>query len=87
MATPVENAPAKSGGQILKMRRVGNSVGITFPKDVLARHGLAEGSVMHVVETSDGLLLTPYDPHFAEVIEAYEEVEEQYKNAFRELAR
>ena len=71
----------------ITLRKIGNSIGATFPKDLLDKHGLKEGSTLHLVESRDGLTLTPYDPHFEEVVKAYEEVEEQYKNAFRELAK
>lgn len=71
----------------ITLRRIGNSIGATFPKDLLERHGLGEGSTLHVVETTDGLSITPYDPDFEDAMAAYEEVAEQYKNALRELAR
>ncbi len=71
----------------LTLRKIGNSIGATFPKEVLDRHGLKEGSTLHLVETPDGLTLTPYDPDFEDAIVAYEDVAERYKNALRELAK
>ena len=71
----------------LRARRIGNSVGVTFPKDLRERYGIEDKSSLHVVETKDGLLLTRYDTHFQSVVEAAERVEEQFKNTFRELAR
>ena len=46
----------------LKLRAIGNSVGAVFPRDVLARLGVKEGDVLHIVETKDGVVLTPLDP-------------------------
>ena len=42
---------------------------------------------MFVVETEDGLLITPYDPAFAKAMSAYERGARKYRNALRELAR
>ena len=58
----------------LKLRAVGNSVGVVFPRDVLARLGMREGDVPHLVETPDGIVLAPLDPTSAEQLEAGREV-------------
>ena len=71
----------------VRFRRIGNSVGATFPKDLLERYGIREKTEVHLVETPDGLLLSTYDEHFSEVVKAYREVEDQYRNTFRELAK
>ncbi len=71
----------------MTLRKIGNSVGVTFPKDVLERVGVAEKSEMYLIETEDGLLLKRHDEHFATMMEAYYVVAEQYKNALRELAK
>ena len=71
----------------ITLRKIGNSIGATFPKDVLERHGLTEGSTLHLVETVEGLKLMPYDADFEDAMAAYEEVAERYKNALRELAK
>lgn len=68
------------------IRRIGNSSGLTIPKDLLDRLHLEEGDHVHLVETEEGLLLTPYDPDFEEALEAYEEGAKTYRNALRELS-
>lgn len=68
------------------IRRIGNSSGLTIPKDLLDRQHLEEGDRVHLVETEEGLLLTPYDPDFEEAMEAYEEGAKTYRNALRELS-
>ena len=70
----------------LKLRKVGNSLGTTFPKEILDRFGLKEGDRMNVVLTADGIQLIPYDPNFERVMEAYQEGKAKYRNAMRQLA-
>jgi antitoxin MazE len=69
------------------IRAIGNSSGTTIPKDMLERFHLAPGDRVHLVETDEGILITPYDPLFSEAMEIYEEGARQYRNAMRELAK
>lgn len=69
------------------IRTIGNSEGTIIPKDILERYHLAAGDQVHLVETEDGILLTPYDPAFAEAMEIYEEGARTYRNAMRELSK
>ena len=68
------------------IRRIGNSLGTTIPKKMLDRHRLSQGDKVYIVETEQGLLITPYDPDFAEAMAVYEEGAKVYRNAMRELA-
>ncbi|KAI9131123.1 MULTISPECIES: AbrB/MazE/SpoVT family DNA-binding domain-containing protein [unclassified Acaryochloris] len=70
----------------LKIRKVGNSLGATFPKEVLQKLKLQEGDTVYVTETPDGVQLTPYDPNFDQAMEAYRKVSNKYRNALRQLA-
>jgi len=49
----------------LKLTRIGNSIGVILPKDMLARLKVGKGDTLHVTDTPDGLRLTPHDPRFA----------------------
>ncbi len=69
------------------IRQIGNSLGATFPKDMLDRLHLGKGDKVYLVETPEGLLVTPYDPDFAAAMEAYQEGAATYRNALRELAK
>lgn len=69
------------------LRRYGGSLGTTLPKAMTDRLNLAEGDKVYVVETEQGLLLTPLDPQFAQVLEAEERISKQYQNALSELAK
>jgi putative addiction module antidote len=69
------------------LRKVGNSLGVTLPKGVLASYDLGEGDELYLVETQDGLLLTPYDPKYRAWVKAYENSNQRYRNTLRELAK
>lgn len=75
MATPV------------KVRKVGNSLGVILSKDVVETLGVVEGDELFAIRTPDGIRLTPYDPDFAQAIEATREYMRRHRNAMRELAK
>jgi putative addiction module antidote len=70
-----------------KITTVGNSAGITLPKEVLAKLRMGKGDYLTLVETPDGYLLTPYDSDFAKAMEAAEIVMRENRDALRELAK
>ena len=70
-----------------KLRRIGNSLGLTLPRDALRRLGLGEGDALFLIETPEGLLLSPFDPTFAAALEAFEATRGRFRNALRALAR
>ncbi|MFT5369447.1 MAG: antitoxin MazE [Candidatus Latescibacterota bacterium] len=69
------------------IRAIGNSTGTTIPKTMLENYHMAEGDKVHLVEVDDGVLITPYDPTFAEAMALYAEGAKTYRNAMRELAK
>jgi antitoxin MazE len=69
------------------IRAIGNSAGTTIPKAMLDRYRMAEGDRVHLVETENGILITPFDPLFADAMAAYEYTAKKYRNAMRELAK
>jgi antitoxin MazE len=71
----------------LKLRKIGNSLGVTIPKEVLEKFKLGEGDSLSLIETREGIQLTPYDPEFEKAMEIYREGSIKYKNALRELAK
>ena len=48
---------------------------------------LGKGDKVYVIEMPQGLLVTPYDPDFAEAMDVYQEGATAYRNALRELAK
>ncbi len=69
------------------IRAIGNSAGTTIPKPMLERYHLAEGDNVHLVETEEGILITPFDPAFEEAMAIYAEGAKRYRNAMRQLAK
>jgi putative addiction module antidote len=74
--------------QHLKVRKIGNSLGVVLPKETLAQLGVAEGDEL-IVTNAPGreLRLTPPDEDFERQMRAAEEIMDRYKNALAELAK
>ena len=53
---------------VVKVRKVGNSLGVILTKDVVESLGVSEGDELFAIRTPDGIRLTPYDPDFATAI-------------------
>jgi putative addiction module antidote len=70
----------------IKLRKVGNSIGTTFPKEILDKFDLREGDTLTLVVMEDGIKLMAYDSEFEQVVAAYKQGASQYRNAMRELA-
>ncbi len=70
----------------ITLRKIGGSIGATFPKDLTDSLRVNAGDTLTVLRTDRGILLTPYDPVFEQGMRAYEELNTQYRNALRELA-
>ncbi|MDP4301510.1 AbrB/MazE/SpoVT family DNA-binding domain-containing protein [Leptothrix discophora] len=71
----------------LKLTQIGNSVGVILPKEMLARLKLEKGDTVHLTETPDGFMLTPYDPAFEEQLALGREFMREYRDTFRALAK
>ncbi|MHB1688067.1 MAG: AbrB/MazE/SpoVT family DNA-binding domain-containing protein [Ignavibacteriaceae bacterium] len=69
------------------VRRVGNSLGITLPKTIVENYHLNEGDELHLVETNEGVVLTPFNPKFAEWAKAYERANKKFRNTLNTLAK
>ena len=86
--TPAVTAPAaEAATHKVTFRKIGNSIGATFPKEIVEAAGIDEKSTWHVVQTSEGLLLKKYDADFEKIMAAYHVIADQYKNALRELSK
>ena len=80
------NAPAniRSGTKLIK---VGNSVGVILPRDVLAKLGLDIGDPLSISDAPGGITLSRYDPEFELQMAAARDVMKRRRNALRELAK
>lgn len=75
-------------GMVLQIRKIGNSVGVILPKELLARLKLAEGDKLHVIEESErGMKLSPYDPTHARAMELARKAFRDYADTFKALAK
>lgn len=72
----------------IEIKKIGNSMGVILPKELLARLGLKQGDTLFVTELADGgLRLVPHDPNFERGMEIARKVMSTYRNALRELAK
>lgn len=71
----------------LKVRKVGNSLGIVLPREAVSRLDVEESSRLYLSEGPGGSYrLTPYDPEFERQMEIAEEGMRRYRNTLRALA-
>jgi putative addiction module antidote len=71
----------------LKLRKIGNSVGLVLPKEVLARLRVEAGDTIHMTEAPGGVRLTPYDPVFERQMAVARKIMKRNRNVLRELAK
>ena len=70
-----------------KITKVGDSLRICLPKEVLALLRVGKGDTLCITETPDGVLLTPYSSEFAEIMEAAEVVMREDRDVLKILAQ
>ena len=71
----------------LTVRKIGNSLGVVLPREVLTKLQLAEGDRLFVSETSDGMRMNRSDPAFEAKMAAAHKVMAKRYAALRELAK
>ncbi len=80
--------PGAEGATVLEIRKIGNSLGLILPKELLARVRLKEGDALHVVEHPDGgFRLVRQSPDFDRAMQAARRGMKLYHNALAELAK
>ena len=85
MNKPVRDADAQNA--VLSIKKIGNSVGLILPKELLARLKLKEGDKFHIVEqTERGIKLSPYDPKHAEAMDIARRSFRKYADTYKTLA-
>ena len=74
-------------GYLLQVKKIGNSVGLILPKELLARLKLKEGDKLHVIEQPErGMKLSPYDPKHAKAMEIARRSFRKYADTYKALA-
>ena len=71
----------------LKLTQIGNSVGVILPKEVLARLKLEKGDTLHLIDSADGIRLTPHDPAFEALMSVARSVMRKRRDVLHELAK
>jgi putative addiction module antidote len=70
----------------VKVTIVDGAAGIVLPDEVLRRLRISEGDVLDIVETANGVELTPHDPQIAEQLAIAERVMRSDRNVLKKLA-
>ncbi|MEA3045272.1 MAG: hypothetical protein QOH47_3110 [Sphingomonadales bacterium] len=71
----------------LKITKIGNSVGIVLPKELLARLRVGQGDTLYASEAPDGVRLTASDPDFEEKMALAERIMREDRDILRALAK
>ncbi len=72
----------------LKIRKVGNSLGVVLPKDVVGRLQVGEGGTLFLTEVpGGGYRLTPHDPEFEDRMARADTIIARYRNTLHTLAK
>ena len=71
----------------ITLKKTGGSVSAILPKEMLTRHHLEANDEVFVIETPQGILLSPYDPTTARALDAYLEVARENRDAMAALAK
>lgn len=80
------NVPIKHSKK-LKLIKVGNSVGVILPKQVLDKLGVELGDQLDLVESVAGMHLQRHDEGFAAQMDVARAVMKRRRNALHELAK
>jgi putative addiction module antidote len=71
----------------LKITKVGNSLGVVLPPEVLAALKVAEGDTIYLTETSDGYSLSAPDAELQEQLKIGREIMEKHRDVLRALSK
>jgi putative addiction module antidote len=72
----------------LKVRKVGNSLGLVLPKEVISRLRTGEGEDVFLLEGPNNTYrITPFDPAFEKKMAKAEEIMARYRNTLHVLAK
>jgi putative addiction module antidote len=72
----------------LKVRPVGNSLGMVLPREALARLNVGTGDALYLTESPEGTFrLTASNPEWNRQMDVSESILRRFRNAFRELAK
>ncbi|TVQ09813.1 MAG: AbrB/MazE/SpoVT family DNA-binding domain-containing protein [Balneolaceae bacterium] len=70
-----------------KIRKVGNSLGVILPKQLIEDLHLKSGDKVTIEREGLSLQLRPVDPEFEDWAEAYRQVNLDYKDVLKALSK
>ena len=70
-----------------KLTRIGNSMGIVLPADLLDMVGIGENQEVSLSLKGDGILLKPVRLKDHKIMKTFMSVLEDYNNTFKKLAK
>lgn len=72
----------------IKVRKIGNSLGIVLPREALARLKTSEGETLYLTDAKDGAYrLTALNEKFPEQMKAAEKIMRESRDVLHELAK
>ena len=71
----------------VKIIKIGNSVGVVLPKDVLKRLNVDVGQQLTLTDAPDGVRLSTHDPARTDELERARAIMAKRRHALRELAK
>lgn len=79
--------PEAESVNVLQIRRIGNSLGLIIPKDLLAQMGFEEGDRLDVIKQAEGFKIQRHNDLHAKAMTIARQAMKDYANALRELAK
>lgn len=79
--------PGRARRDRLKVRKIGNSLGVVLPKETLAKLRVGEGDELQAVETDRGVELSAFDADLDDAMKWIEKGARRYRNTLRALAK
>jgi len=71
----------------VKIRKIGNSLGVILPKEILDALGAREGDVVSFARGASGLVMSVSDEESERLLEAAERIIEENRDVLKALAK
>lgn len=73
--------------QRLKLIKIGNSIGVILPKEIVSRFKLKKGGELFLTQTVERCVIISFDPALAEQLTVGRELMSEYRDTFHQLAK
>jgi putative addiction module antidote len=71
----------------LKIRKIGNSLGVVLPKEVLGKMKVGKDDEIYLTDSPDGFRLTPFNEEFEVQMKEAEKIMNEDRDLLRELSK